>query len=93
MKEMTVNADAFDLAAQAVLDVPTISLLRRVFDAVDIAERRGHSAGFEAGVNSQVGTVEDARDIGYEQGYDVGYEQARRDLGECPMVDPEFDED
>lgn len=33
-----------------------------------------------------------ASDDSFEDGFDAGYEQARRDLGECPTIDADFDD-
>lgn len=52
-------------------------------------EDDGYAEGYSDGINVSH-TI--AFDDGYDAGYDAGYEQARRDLGECPMVDEEFDE-
>ncbi len=62
------------------------------FDA-DEAYLEGKSYGFDEGFDAGYSA---GFDIGYDEahmdnGYSDGYAQARKDLGECPMVDQDFD--
>ena len=65
---------------------------------VGVAHDAGYDTGFEDGV-AHGGIVEaqreDAYDDGYNQGFSEGYSNgntdARADLGECPIVDQEWD--
>lgn len=54
-----------------------------------------HDAGYDQGYNDGYVDGVDAKAAGFEglweQGFDEGYEQARFDLGECPIVDQDFD--
>jgi hypothetical protein len=104
MNIVEVNRDAMSAAILAVVGQTTYDLISRIFDAIDLAERRGHADGFDVGFEHGSEGFADARfedgrtagyhagyDEGHEDGCDEGYEKARRDLGECPTVAQEFD--
>jgi hypothetical protein len=96
--------ELFMRAARAsVLDQNTARIIQKVYDALDLTKRQAHTEGFDLAVAAYANDYENGRVAGYQQGFDAkvdvykrgvaaGYEQARRDLGECPMVDQEFDD-
>jgi len=52
-----------------------------------------YDEGFADGVAQRASDAFEFEADAFQDGFDEGYEQARAELGECPIVEPDFDVD
>jgi flagellar biosynthesis/type III secretory pathway protein FliH len=72
MNELTINADAMNGALIAVVPQETRELLTKVYDAIDLAERRAHEQGFAAALLD----VEAEKLKAFDEGFKLGFEES-----------------
>lgn len=73
MNEVAMNVDAWASAVRAVVGQSAAETIGKVFEAIDLAERRGHSAGFDEGAAVTIAqNYRAGRNDGYKEGHEDG---------------------